>query len=401
MQKRLSTIASNDNKEQKKVAYASLLQEIMSSESESNVKVFIEHISKQNALISRQVLQQFADLFKAKRKSKSGKNLVLVIEESINILSTESTSMMFDEVINSLRYNVGLVYFAEMEEADEDAFVKAAKHLGKINLDAGNPPYTPKQKYKILVTTAQLYLAEEMYREAEVFVNKISLSMQMAREIPEKYILQYLSANAQVQDANQKFIQAAFGYIRLSEKILNESERLEKLEKGLKCTILAPTGPNRSRLLAKFYKEEKSSKLTGFKLVEKMFMERFIVKSDYEEFEKTLSEHQMRLTREGWTTLQKAIIEHNLIAASKVYNNITLNDLAVILDVSAQAAESIASNMITQQRLVGTIDQGKGLLHFQSASVLQNWDNHIEIACNAVNSVYDSLLIQHPELKVV
>jgi COP9 signalosome complex subunit 4 len=66
------------------------------------------------------------------------------------------------------------------------------------------------------------------------------------------------------------------------------------------------------------------------------FLERLIEKSDYEAFEGTLAEHQMRLTKEGWTLLQKAVIEHNLIAASKVYNNIALADLAKILNVNAE-----------------------------------------------------------------
>lgn len=61
-----------------------------------------------------------------------------------------------------------------------------------------------------------------------------------------------------------------------------------------------------------------------------------IEKSDYEAFEGTLAEHQMRLTKEGWTLLAKAVIEHNLIAASKVYNNIALADLAKILNVNAE-----------------------------------------------------------------
>jgi len=304
--------------------------------------------------------------------------------------------MMFDEVLNSLRYSVAKVYQNEMEEADDEAFVKAAKYLGKINLDSSNQTFTPKQKVRILVNIAQLYLAEEMFREAELFVNKIS-GLIGAKDMPETYKLKFWSAMAQVQDASQKYHQAASGYLRLSEKIVHADESLEKLEKAMKCAILSNAGPNRTRLLAKLYKEERSAKLKGYKLVEKMFMERLIHKSDYEEFEKTLAEHQMRLTREGWTLLQKAVIEHNLIATSKLYSNITMDALAVILEVTKDSAESIASNMIAQGRLVGSIDQSKVLLHFQSDNVLQNWDNHIEIACNSLNSVVESLTFKYPE----
>lgn len=77
---------------------------------------------------------------------------------------------------------------------------------------------------------------------------------------------------AQVQDANQKYHLAAAGYLRLSEKIVNPKESLEKLEQGMKCTILSPAGPNRARLLAKFYKDERAAQLPGSKLVEKMYV---------------------------------------------------------------------------------------------------------------------------------
>jgi len=240
-----------------------------------------------------------------------------------------------------------------------------------------------------------LYLAEEKYREAELFVNKCRDFIN-ALDIPEFTKIKFWSAMAQVQDANQKYHQAAAGYLRLSEKIVSPKESLEKLEQGMKCTILSPAGPNRARLLAKFYKDERSSQLPGAKLVEKMFMERLIEKSDYAAFEETLAEHQMRLTKEGWTLLQKAVIEHNLIAASKVYNNISLEDLAKILSVNVEGAENIAASMIAQGRLTGKIDQTKALLHFDSRHVLQNWDANIETLCNSVNGIFEKITTAHP-----
>jgi len=315
---------------------------------------------------------------------------------SIDIILSENNSKLFEEVTNSLLYNVAKTFQGEMEDDDEDAFEKAAKYMGKINLDSTNQPYTPAKKCKILIHTAQLYLAEDKYREAEIFVNKARDLIQ-SKDVPEFTKLKFWSAMAMVQDANQKYHQAAAGYLRLSEKIINPKESLEKLEQGMKCTILSPAGPNRSRLLAKFYKDERSSQLPGARLVEKMFMERLIVKSDYEVFESTLAEHQMRLTKEGWTLLQKAVIEHNLIATSKLYVNITLSDLALILNVDAAGAENIAASMIAQGRLTGKIDQSKGLLHFVSAHVLQSWDANVETVCNSLNGVFEKLLSEQPE----
>jgi len=394
--KKLDNIASVENKEDKKGQYIKVISDVFSSESEESVRTFVTHITKQNAVVSRQVLQQFAEAFKAKRKDKHGKNLLKAMIESIDIILSENNSKLFEEVVNSLLYNIAKTFQLEMEDEDEDAFEKAAKYMGKINLESTNQPYTPAKKCKILIHTAQLYLAEDKYREAEIFVNRCR-DLINSKDMPEMTKLKFWSSMAQVQDANQKYHQAAAGYLRLSEKIINPKESLEKLEQGMKCTILSPAGPNRARLLAKFYKDDRSSTLPGAKLVEKMFMERLIAKSDYEAFEQTLAEHQMRLTKEGWTLLQKAVIEHNLIATSKVYSNISMADLALILNVDADGAENIAASMIAQGRLTGKIDQSKGLLHFVSAHVLQNWDANIDTVCNEVNAIFEKVMLHHPE----
>jgi len=94
---------------------------------------------------------------------------------------------------------------------------------------------------------------------------------------------------------------------------------------------------------------------------------------------------------------KKAIIEHNLIAASKLYNNVTLANLAVILNVDVNGAESITANMIAQNRLAGFIDQTNGILHFASANILQNWDSNIENICTSVNAIFDKLNAEQPK----
>lgn len=164
--------------------------------------------------MSREVLRQFADAYKAKRKAKSGKALLKSMIESMDTILAENNTKLFEEVVNSLLYNIAKVFqgtsgslndltvnFAymnlirliridEMEDDDEDAFEKAARYMGKINLDSTNQPFTPARKCKILIHTAQLYLAEDKYREAEIFVNKCRDHIQ-AKDIPEMTKLKF------------------------------------------------------------------------------------------------------------------------------------------------------------------------------------------------------------------
>lgn len=68
----------------------------------------------------------------------------------------------------------------------------------------------------------------------------------------------------------------------------------------------------------------------------------------------------------GSTILERAVIEHNLLSASKLYNNITFEELGALLEIPPMKAEKIASQMITEGRMNGYIDQIDSIVHFES-----------------------------------
>lgn len=70
-----------------------------------------------------------------------------------------------------------------------------------------------------------------------------------------------------------------------------------------------------------------------------------------EAFAQGLSTHQLALLPDGSTVLDRSVTEHNLEAASKLYNNIYVAELGALLGVSADKAETIASQMIMENRL--------------------------------------------------
>ena len=71
-----------------------------------------------------------------------------------------------------------------------------------------------------------------------------------------------------------------------------------------------------------------------------------------ESFSQNLKEHQKAITPDGSTVLEKAVIEHNLLAASRLYNNIYFSELGQLLGVQPDKAERIAARMIAEKRLV-------------------------------------------------
>lgn len=73
-------------------------------------------------------------------------------------------------------------------------------------------------------------------------------------------------------------------------------------------------------------------------------------------------------TSDGSTILDRAVFEHNLLSASKLYNNITFEELGALLETPPAKAERIASHMISEGRMNGYIDQISSVVHFESKS---------------------------------
>ena len=68
-------------------------------------------------------------------------------------------------------------------------------------------------------------------------------------------------------------------------------------------------------------------------------------------FAQGLRPHQKAVTADGSTVLERAVVEHNLAAASRLYLNIYFAELGALLGVPAERAEAVASRMIAENRL--------------------------------------------------
>ena len=74
-------------------------------------------------------------------------------------------------------------------------------------------------------------------------------------------------------------------------------------------------------------------------------------------FSETLQPHQIATLADGSTVLDRAVTEHNLLSASKLYKNISFSELGSLLGIDANKAEKVAARMITEERMQGSIDQ--------------------------------------------
>jgi hypothetical protein len=79
--------------------------------------------------------------------------------------------------------------------------------------------------------------------------------------------------------------------------MVDEAERLRCLSAAITCAVLAPAGPQRSRILATLYKDERASQNlpTDFAILEKMHFLRLLSPGEVSEFAKSLAPHQLAL----------------------------------------------------------------------------------------------------------
>jgi len=283
---------------------------------------------------------------------------------------------------------------AKLYEQEEE-WRDAAKILIAIPLDTSQRVLEPEYKVNIYVKIAQLFLEDDESVQAEAYINRASELIHQVKD--EVLRLRYKVCFARIMDYKRQFMKATGRYYELSQ-IVAEGERQEALQYAVICAILAAAGPQRSRMLATLYKDERSSKLEVFPILEKMYLERILRKPEVEKFAKQLKPHQMAVLADGSTVLDRAVIEHNLLSASKLYNNITFVELGQLLSIAPENAEKVASRMMVEDRLKGSIDQIEGLIVFEhSQDALVQWDTRIASACNYVNSILETVGTKYPE----
>lgn len=294
--------------------------------------------------------------------------------------------MSYEEQSAAIREQLATVH-----EAYEE-WSQAARALAGIDLDSGMRVVDPEYKLVKNVKIAMLFLEDDDAVSAEQFIKKASSLLSSCKN--EEIELQYKTCYARVLDSKRRFLEAATRYYELSQigqrviggRMVQEDDLAQALSAAVTCTILAAAGPQRSRMLATLYKDERSPHVGVFPFLEKVYMERILRPQEVASFAQTLAPHQVAILPDGTTVLERSVMEHNLEAASKLYCNVYISELAELLGVPVEKAEAAAARMILEKRLVGQIDQVDGILEFGSAAgPVAQWDTNIEGLCRAAD----------------
>ncbi|KAH8867310.1 COP9 signalosome complex subunit 4 isoform 2 [Schistosoma japonicum] len=300
---------------------------------------------------------------------------------------------------------------------------EAAAVLSDIPLESGQRVYGVNYKLDIYLRIAEYCLKIHEIQEAEAFVNRASLLQPECQN--QQLLVRYKIAYAHLLDLKQKFLEAGQRYAELSVRFpwLDDSERLAFIERALAAALLSSAGHQRSRLLATLYKDERCQTFDAYPILENMYMGRLINRSSLSSLEPLLNKYYPHLLQSpvqdvsNTTTtgdqserlssassssvqelLERALNEHNMLAASLIYNNISLVNLGLLLEISASEAESIAAQMISEGRLIGKLDQIDGVIHFENRDPgVSSWSMHIQSLCTTVNRIVEDIEAAHPD----
>jgi COP9 signalosome complex subunit 4 len=356
-------------------------------------------------VFTRSVLSQFIDTLKSFENHpdlwiEAGQHVVDAIAGNTSLASSLlEQSAALRELI------------AAAHEANED-FLDAAKALAEIPLDSSQRRVSDAAKASIWVRIVRNYLEVDDSTAAETYLNKLKNVMHTV-DNPELQLHFKLSA-ARIQDSKRQFLAAAQSYHDISfTSAIAEEERLHTLGMAIKCAILAPAGPPRSRVLGRLYKDERSAGLEEYGILEKMFLDRLLAPAEVDKFAQGLAPHQLATTSDGSTVLAKAVVEHNLLGASRLYSNIGFDALGLLLDLDGDKAEDTTAKMIEQGRLTGSIDQIDRIIYFENreasgekgsgrAEVLvgkemRRWDGNVQAVAEDVERLADALQTEFPE----
>ncbi|KAI4155341.1 MAG: hypothetical protein L6R39_001263 [Caloplaca ligustica] len=338
---------------------------------------------------------------------KSIADLELRIQAGTTALrSLESRVVSFEEQDAQLREMLADAYTLQEE------YIEAAKALQGIQLESSQRRIPDGDKVSVWIRICRLYLEEGDTTSAESYLNRAK-NLRHKVSDPE-LVLGFQLSEARILDARRKFLEASQAYHSFSfSTVLDEEERTRALSSAIVCAVLAGAGPQRSRALAKLYKDERAPQVPEFGILEKMFLDRLLSPEEVSKFSESLSPHQLALTSDGSTVLAKAVVEHNLLSVSKLYDNIGVAELASLLGLDAEKAEGYAARMLEQGRIAGSIDQIDGVILFEGLATgaerggteqrrnavgkgLRKWDSRVQGVAEELERVASMIQLHHP-----
>lgn len=402
-----AAIATAQSSPDQVAAFESLIKNVKSLSSPTSISADLQAIL--DALFGGSIgivaLRQLVTDFIAALKDFNNADLSIEVGKyTLDLLASQQST--FHDQAAEIRFLV-----ADGYETNEDN-LEAAKTLAEIPLDSAQRKVTNEDRAKIWIRIVRNFLEVDDTTSAETYLNKLKNIIYTVSD--PALNLHFKLSQARIQDAKRSFLSASQAYHDISfSTAVSEEERLLTLSMAIKCAILAPAGPMRSRSLGRLFKDERAVNLEEYGILEKMFFDRLLSPEEVDKFAQSLAPHQLATTSDGSTVLAKAVVEHNLLGISRLYSNIGFEPLGALLGLDPEKAEDTTARMIEQGRLVARIDQIDEIIWFEGGEAsgkkgsgraevtvgkeMRRWDSNVQGLAEEVENVTNALQTQFPD----
>lgn len=119
---------------------------------------------------------------------------------------------------------------------------------------------------------------------------------------------------------------------KTKKELVSDADLDAALSAAVTCAVLAPPGPARTRILAGLGRDERAARLPLSGVLSSVRSQRLLTREDAAALDKALTmPHHRAVGGDGATVLERALREHNLSAAARVYSALTLEALGELL----------------------------------------------------------------------
>ncbi|RNF16001.1 putative cop9 signalosome complex subunit [Trypanosoma conorhini] len=216
-----------------------------------------------------------------------------------------------------------------------------------------------------------------------------------------------LAARQEANDVVNSFLQAFAALLAGRHRFAEASQRfhelyvrtktLAHLRAAVVCAIQADASATRSRLLGIFYKDENAALLGGLHgLLHRAHHAQLLRPDDLRRFLPYVE------APSDTAAVERAFIQHNLQAISRVYYNIGFAELGALLGTTGCEAERLVARMVSERRLDATLDQTTETVLFcrhDNTAALEVRDARIAFACEELARATDLIVSRHDEFR--
>lgn len=203
--------------------------------------------------------------------------------------------------------------------------------------------------------------------------------------------------------AREKDFRTSFSYFYEAFEAFDAADNTAKAKTAMKYMLLSKIMQNRPKDTSMLVNSKNGLKYTGKEIDAMMAVAAAQQDRSLKIFEQVLEKHKANLADDHiisfhLTDLNETLLEQNILRILEPFSRVEIDHVAELIELPVNRTQSKLSEMILDQKLKGTLDQGIGVLVvFEEENVVSTYDNALKTIKNT-SEVLDTLYEQAKQI---